>query len=62
MFWLTLLLVWAAASIVVAVVWGKVVQLSEDCSDDGPGAAPTSALDSSTESPPRDGPHRSPHR
>jgi hypothetical protein len=62
MFWLTLLLVWAAASIAVAIVWGKVSCLSEDCGE-RPDAGSASALDSTTEAPARDDAgRRSTHR
>ena len=62
MFWLTLLLVWAAASIVVAVVWGKLVRWNQDSGDEHPDAAPGSGLDASTEVPSPDCPRRSSHR
>jgi len=62
MFWLTLLLVWAVASIVVAVVWGRVVYLSEDCGDECPDAASTSTSDSRTRISAQDDPRRSSQR
>ena len=62
MFWLTLLLVWAVASIVVAVVWGGVAHLSEDCGDERPEAASTSTSDSRTKIPAPDDPRRSSQR
>jgi hypothetical protein len=61
MVWLTLLLVWAAASILVAVVWGKVVRWGQDGADEHPDAAPASGLDASAEAPSPDSPPRS-HR
>ena len=62
MFWLTLLLLWAVASIVVAVAWGRVVHLSEDCGDERPDAASTSTSDSRTKIPTPDDPMRSSQR
>jgi len=63
MFWLTLLVVWAAASIAVAVLWGKVVCSSEDYADESPDAGSASALDSRADTPARDDPgRRSTHR
>ena len=62
MFWLTLLLVWAVASIVVAVVWGRVVHLSEDCGDERSDAVSTSTSDSRTKISARDDPRRSSQR
>jgi len=50
MFWLTLLMVWAAASIVVAIVWGKLVHWQAS-GDEHPDAAPRSGLDASAEIP-----------
>lgn len=44
MVWLTLLVVWAAAAIVVAVVWGKLVSWSQDGGAEHPDAAPASEL------------------
>lgn len=60
MFWLTLLLVWAAASIVVAVAWGKLVRWNQDRGDEHPDAAPE--LDASTEVSSPDCPRRGSHR
>jgi hypothetical protein len=49
MFWLTLLVVWAAASIVVAVVWGKLVRWGQESIDEEPDVAPASRLDASAD-------------
>ena len=59
MVWLTLLLVWSAASVLVALVWGKVVRWSRDGTDEHPDAAPASGLDASAEAPCPDSARRS---
>ena len=51
MVWLTWLLVWIAASVLVAVVWGKVVRSGEDDTDEHSDPAPDSRLDGSAEAP-----------
>jgi len=60
MFWLTLLVVWAAASIVVAVVWGKLVGWNQDSDDEHSDATPE--LDASAEVRSPDCPRRGSHR
>jgi hypothetical protein len=62
MFWLTLLVLWAAASIVVAVAWGKLVRWNQGSDDEYPDAAPLPGLEASAEVPPPECPRRSPHR
>ena len=62
MFWLTLLLVWAAASIVVALAWGKLVSSSQDSADERPDSAPGSGLHANAEASSPDCPRRSSHR
>jgi len=62
MVWLTLLVVWAAAAIIVAIVWGKVVRWDQDSGDEHSDTGPASTLDTNAEVPSPDGPGRSSHR
>jgi len=62
MFWLTLLVLWAVASIVVAVVWGKLVRWNQGSDDERPDAARVPGLEASAEVPSPDCPRQNSHR